>query len=356
MKLVGLIIIIIQNATNIIMNDITFSWTYSKYDPFGYERDGHSITQMTNATIYEMPIFEYNALNNDFKNRVQMANGTKRVVKDTPFDVWNGCVFIDIDYKNWVKDNQQSFIAPITILNNTFKYLCDNYTHNVYYGELSRSGCGFHYIFYYDCERSREQFDYYSKLTRMIVERTFEQCNYGEIIHHKKVFDTCTNSFCQICYITRNNEMFNQCCDGKITEYEDIIIQHPNKHKQYETHYSKQKKWNYQLKERNDDIKKVEYINHYERWRLFNSLSMIFDDDNDLRNEWERCARMIPQQNGHTTNYYINCPYSINDWNRNKTKDEYVDIKLLAKFGYDVTMTRKAIIYVEDLIALLEQQ
>ena len=77
-------------------------------------------------------------------------------------------------------------------------------------------------------------------------------------------------------------------------------------------------------------------IGEFSKGHKYNSeYGYYYDDEDLLRNEWEKCARMLPEGNKHTTNYYINFPWK-GDWARNRTGNEYVDTELLKKFGYDV--------------------
>ena len=66
------------------------------------------------------------------------------------------------------------------------------------------------------------------------------------------------------------------------------------------------------------------------------SLSKLCGEDEDkLKELWTICAKRIPEQNNHTTNYYINAPWKL-DWARNRfTKANEVSINhgLLKKFN-----------------------
>ena len=70
----------------------------------------------------------------------------------------------------------------------------------------------------------------------------------------------------------------------------------------------------------------------------FRTLSGTLDDDFifiTLKEEWIKCAKLIPEEHNHTTEYYINAPYKL-DWNDSLTENEYCDKDLLKMFGYEV--------------------
>lgn len=334
------------------LKQIKFSHVWSAFDPYGYATQEHRITRMNVIPINEMHAFSQDDWNIGFKNRIQMSDCNHRVVKTTTIDNWNNCIFIDIDYKKYVKENPNKVISPTIILYDVFSYMQQYFSHNLYYGELSRSNFGFHFIFYYDCERSQNSFEYYTRYTRRIVEFAFEQCNYSDIIHYNGVLDDCTKSFCQCCYLTRNEELFNEQCTGILFEYPYISVESvENKTIQHKTYTNN--KYTFQVKHKDDTIQHVEYINHYERWRLFNSLAMLYVDDNELQTEWVRCAKMMQENYDHNTQYYINAPYT-NDWYRRLQRNEYVDVDLLKQFGYTISITPKPTILIEDLMRFLK--
>ena len=135
-------------------------------------------------------------------------------------------------------------------------------------------------------------------------------------------------------YISNIDCIFNYKCNGKTTcEYPKIKKpkkQKPKTSPNVETHY----KFCYRV------TPKPEYIDHHQRWCLFCSLAKVFDNE-ELKDEWTKCAKLIPEQNGHTTSYYIKRPYE-SDWF--DKLDEYKDVcnlKLLYMFGYYVRQVYK---------------
>lgn len=338
-----------------ITDEIKFNWGWSKFDPIGYEDKERKryITPMSIVTIEQMRKFNKEEWEDGWKNRIQMSVSPQRVIKETPYELWNGCIFIDIDYKNWVKGNPDKIIDPklmLIVLNN---HLEKNYWANYYYSELSRSNYGFHFLFYYDCERTEERFKYYTEFTRKIIDETFYSCGYYPILHYEGVFDDCTKSFCQMCYLTNNNAYINYRCNGRLVNYKEIEVVSDISPSIKKKSTPKQKgDWFFEVKKKK--VGRVDYIDHYDRWRLFESLSRLFEGE-ELKKEWEYCARLIPEVNGHNTQYYIDCPYKINDWDFKKNGDEYVDTELLKKFGYEVKMKQKIRINQKELFKIMEK-
>ena len=338
-----------------ITDEVKFNWVWSKYDPIGYEdrERKRSITPMSVVSFEQMNKFNKEEWEDGWKNRIQMSINPQRVIKGTPYEYWNGCIFVDIDYKNWVKNNPDKVIDPKLILLLITNHLETTYCYNFYSSELSRSNYGFHFLFYYDCERTEERFYYYTEYTRLIIDEAFNSCGYYPILNYQGVFDDCTKSYCQMCYLTKNNAYVNYKCNGRLVKYEKIKVVgksiKKNEGKEKSTKISVGD-WFFQVNKQ--EVEQVEYIDHYNRWKLFEGLSRLFEGE-QLKNEWEYCARLIPEENGHNTQYYLDCPYKVNDWNYIKKGDEYVDKKLLKKFGYDVKVFPRKKISYENLINYL---
>ena len=95
----------------------------------------------------------------------------------------------------------------------------------------------------------------------------------------------------------------------------------------------------YEVRGISDDIT-APYIDHHERWTLFRSLVHLFGDTDELWKQWERCAKLIPERNGHNAKYYIEVPRKEN-WLRG---DGPLSIKMLRNFGYDVVRVNKYVV------------
>ncbi len=265
------------------------------------------------------------------------------------FEYWNGCVFEDIDYKKWIthweNKDKSKIIEPNKILFDVTVYLKQKYMNNFMFSEMSRSGKGFHFMYYFDCPKTEYNWYLYKATAVAMTKDAFKQCGYNDILNFDEVYDDCSFSPVQMIFITKNKILLNSMCDGQLMYYPNLNIERIQ-HKPKDindkpiityTNRSSNDDWNIEIEK--FDVDNVKYISHTVRWQLFCSLSRIYKD-NELRQEWERCALMIPPANGHTTEYYMRVPYTL-DWNRNLTGNEYCDKELLKQFGYNVKFIKK---------------
>jgi len=282
--------------------------------------------------------------------RMLCFNSGTRQTKDLQnWSCWNGCVYVDVDYKNYLTKNIDA-PSPSKVFTDIWNYLVDNHSDHFYYGELSRSKKGFHFIFYMETDYpTEERREHLNLMANAVIIKAFNECGYKKAIEYKeivhgvethKVLDTCTNSPYQLCYITGYGKI-NEKCQGdwriNTNGLEDIIEDIKNKYK----HNKKTNKdidcvYKSKLLKTNE-IQSVPYIEHLVRRNLFKSLSTIFSGDK-LKEEWIRCAKLIPEQHGHTTQYYIDAPYKL-DWNDSLSDNEFCDKDLLRMFGYEVQIT-----------------
>lgn len=281
---------------------------------------------------------------NELVRMLCFNSGIRQTKELQNWNCWNGCVYVDVDYKNYLKTHENA-TEPATVFCDVWNYLVNNYSDHFYYGEFSRTKKGFHYIFYMETDYpTEERREYLNLIANATIIKAFIECGYKEAIEYKeikngvetnKVLDTCTNSPYQICYITGCGKINDRCKgDWKLSTFglDEIIERLKEKHtKKHKTdsdcvYKSKLLKVN--------KVQSVPYIEHLVRRNLFKSLSTLFSGD-ELKNEWIKCAKMIPEEHGHTTEYYINVPYKL-DWNESLTDNEYCDKDLLRMFGYEV--------------------
>lgn len=265
------------------------------------------------------------------------------------WNCWNGCVYVDVDYKNYLNTHEDA-TKPSKVFSDVWNYLVEHFSDHFYYGEISKSKKDFHFIFYMETDYpTEERREHLNLMANAAIIKAFTECGYKEAIEYheiingiiaKKVLDTCTNSPYQICYITGCGKINDKCQgDWKISTkgLDDIIENLKNKYKHIKkidkdidcVYKSKLLKMN--------QVQSVPYIEHLVRRSLFKSLSTIFSGDK-LKEEWTRCAMLIPEDHGHTTEYYINAPYKL-DWNDSLSDNEFCDKDLLRMFGYEVQIT-----------------
>lgn len=264
---------------------------------------------------------------------------------------WNQCIFEDIDYKDYIELHKDSYIEPLAIYERLWNWLYNNYKDIIYYGELSKSKKGFHFIFFFNVQRTKNNRLMCKSLTNFIIHKAFEECGYKDIIEANGVYDNCTNSFYQPCFLTKNNYKMNNECTGKGSD--KIILENyysikniyekldKKKYVKKESNNQNKDKWLIEYEESEDIIYKGKYLNHHERWNLFDYLSGLCGNDEDkLYEEWVNCARQLPEGNGHDTNFYINEPYK-NHWDKKRDSNNYIDAELLKQFGYNIKFINK---------------
>ena len=124
------------------------------------------------------------------RRRCQLCDCGYRATNDnSDIKVWNQCQYEDIDYKNWIyycknylKDESR-IIKPDVIYVNVVNEIIKNWSEILYYYELSRSGQGFHFIFYFDIERTKENWKKTKNISHAIIKQAFINCGYSEIIN-----------------------------------------------------------------------------------------------------------------------------------------------------------------------------
>jgi len=289
--------------------------------------------------------------------------GYRMGVEDCDYKYWNQCTVEDIDYKLYIQSHD-TYVEPIEVYNNVWNWLIDNYSDISYYSEMSRSKKGFHFIFYFDVDRTYNNWMMCKAMSIWVIKKAFKECGYEEAITYNKVWDSHSSTLYQPIFLTKINCNFNNNCSGKCKEiamsnYYDIK-------REYDLMYEKAcniekkksnntKNDNVNNKESYDtsrdkweisfdfdfDNNEVEYLDHTQRWLLFCSLSgLCGNDDEKLKSLWCECAAKIPEMNGHTKEYYRKCPY-INDWNRKRTGKEYIDKNLLNMFNININFKVK---------------
>lgn len=307
-----------------------------KYNYCKYNRDFNDPKGGTKMKVQ----YYYNIPAPDDKEsvRVQTFDCGYRVTKETlDYSNWNQVIYKDIDYKFYYWNNKE--ITPIDLYVKLVNKFEADYPDIYLGGEISRHNESFHFFFGFDCDRTELNRNFYNEFVNKIIIKVFIELELKHIIEYPKVFDTCTDSIYQLCYITKNHWTQNPKWTGKIdikpkkdyskNEFKkecgllesDIDIYYYGKH----------------------EVDSVEYIDHHQRWHLFISLAMVFKDDEDrLKDEWNYCAELIPEENNHTKTYYHNLPWKL-DWAKEfyKTESGYLDKELLDKFGYIVEIRKK---------------
>ena len=289
------------------------------------------------------------------KNEVQLSTSLTFLNKDREdkYRCWNGSISKDIDAKKYYNQDPEQYNIDYAkkVYYEVRNYLLKNYCNNFYYCEVSRSRKGYHFLFYFNCDKTEDNFKYYNKLCDYIIKEAFYETGYGEIIDYHGVLDDCTNSVCQRLYITKYDYLFNDNCTGELikTKHDDELereltlekIKEAKKQMEiierrqaYEKRLSEGLAYNVHI-EKTGNYKNM-YIEHHTRYLLFKSLYYFFKDN--IKEVWNEAVEHIPEENGHTLNYYKNCPFR-NDWFQrleDGTAKNGYNRQILEDFGYKV--------------------
>lgn len=284
-------------------------------------------------------------------NFIQMCNSGSRMTKDTKDEsCWDGCTFEDIDYKKYMASHGDAQ-DPQDLMGEIIQWLHRNCEDIFYYYEMSKSKKGFHFIFYFNVKKTEHVRNMCKAISIWAIKKAFYSCGYRDVIDYPGVCDTCTNSLYQACFITKNMSHIYKDCKGDPTnivnknkysiekEYNSIFIPSTIHNSNINAH--DRSDWDIEWS-RTDDTSTIDtYLQHVDRWKLFNSLSGLCGNDEDkLKEEWFYCANRMVEDNGHDVMYYREAPW-INDWDSSRTGEEYIDKDLLEKFGYTIKFKDK---------------
>ena len=268
---------------------------------------------------------------------IKMSNCTYRMdMVNYDYDNWNQCVAIDIDYKVAI---DKFNIDPLEIYTNVTKWLVDN-SSSFLYGELSRSGNGFHFLFNSNVPKNEDGSKALMCLADLITKQAFINCGYSKIIYYPHVFDSCIKSLAQGIYLTGNYPIINDNFDNEFyldyKKYEDqlIPILASLKYNSLESlaNYNDDKLGNLsiisysKLCDEIDNITTNYVPRRNGRWILFNELYSTlvhigeFSDDK-LREVWEKLINRF-NLTEHSLSYYYNEPYK-GDWNKKKQTKKF---------------------------------
>lgn len=156
------------------------------------------------------------------------------------------------------------------------------------------------------------------------------------------ILDKNTNNINRLRYMSYDNQIYIKPIDAEIEPYTKCFIKRDLKCQDSTKSVSKiLGPSGYDIEWTRDEADAEDiYIEHSERWRLFNALSRITKDDEEFKKEWEYCCGHILEQNGHTLQYYKDL-FDNTDWKSKLTGNEYIDKELLGHFGYKIKFQPK---------------
>ena len=118
------------------------------------------------------------------------------------FDYWNNVTFTDIDTKNYFKDKNIS-ININKLHEHIHRQAMLDYPNNYVCSYVTASGLGFRIIWYWDCDKSNDNFDKCAMLTDEYARNIFYSFGdaFKEMIDYDGVLDKCADSCLQCMYL-----------------------------------------------------------------------------------------------------------------------------------------------------------
>ena len=126
-----------------------------------------------------------------------------RMTKSTlNFDYWNNVTFTDIDTKNYFKDKNVS-ININKLHEHIHRQAIIDYPNNYVCSYVTASGLGFRIIWYWGCDKSKDNFDKCAVLTDKYARNIFYSFGdaFKEMIDYDGVLDKCSKSSLQCMYL-----------------------------------------------------------------------------------------------------------------------------------------------------------
>lgn len=266
-------------------------------------------------------------------------NGYRVTHENLNFGEWNGFTFIDIDSKLFYK-NVRSFDVN-KLLDAIYKEAQYRFNYNFYAIHLSNSKLGYRIFWYWDCERTEENFKKCCVLTELYTKEIFY--SFGDearaIIDYKegksKVLDSCSRSVFQGTYITENKIYFSDFINddnfGRCV-LDDINIKDIYKITVEKTDVKQSEHCNI-INIEDVDKNNIKYFPHSHRRCIYEALIVLFKDKKKVDEEWNRICELLPEQNGHDKRFYINEP-DKNDWFNKINNNIKHSLSWLDTFGY----------------------
>ena len=247
---------------------------------------------------------------------------------------WNGCVYSDIDSKHYY--NECKPFDADKLRNGLHDYLLIYYNFNYLGLQTSNSGTGYHILFYFDVEKSEENFKKCAQRVKEIVAEAFSNIGAKEIFEWPKVADNCSMSPYQGIYLTNKPWLWGNSDQPGFGSFEDIETYELEKERIKVSDVQADGSKLFELKSYTPIIKSVSYKDHHQRWAIYDALIAVFKDREKVDSEWVKIANTLPEKNAHTHSFYLDEPKRNRWFERYKTGD-YVKVARLEEFGYSFT-------------------
>lgn len=288
------------------------------------------------------------------RNIIQRFNNTTQFTlkENVPYSKWNGIIFADLDLGHSktfllkidaVKDNDGKIVSYNKEKNNTFyealyEILSNIIPNNFYMIEHSSSGIGVHIMFYYDVEKTEENFIKCAEFSKRILLDKISNNEYGIIEDFniiireyegvQKVLDPIIERAYQKCYITGIDWHINEFINGDITIDELDKIEIKKRVKDISS---------YDIVSFNINSNKKWLTDHNERFFLYTALKKSTRSEAELNTYWYEICKHFELYKDYTYKKFCN------EFNYNGIKAEEGRIEILKKYGIEVDKSKNHI-------------
>lgn len=276
---------------------------------------------------------------------MQIYSNGYRVTNDNENPAeWNGVTMVDFDSKHFYR-NVRKF--DVDKLKKAFADVASTaypYYNNFYAIYKSYSNEGYRILFYWDCERTADNF---KKCAILSEKYTKEICymignDAKTIVDYKngkeKTIDDCAKSSKQGIYVTLDEPVYSIMMDKSFfgeCDIDDVQIRDTYKMAAIKKISSPQHDEVLNVTINDVDKDKIQYFPHVNRWCIYDALIVVYKDKVNVDEQWKRIADLIPEENGHTHSFYQKEP-DRNKWYERFNDKVYHNISWLEIFGYDV--------------------
>ncbi len=201
---------------------------------FNYHPEGLNTVRCKTGTEVKIVSFEdlnpSKTLIKENEAWIQMFPSGYRESNDTiDWSKWNGCVFVDIDAKNILGKDDKAKEKVTEITPKLHYFLWSSYPQNYLFTQVSNSGSSWHFVFYFNCEKTFINFKKAATYANELIADIFKRQDAQYIIDAKGVMDYCNKKFVQPLYISHypiyKTELISSSDWGRCNELEDVVVQ-----------------------------------------------------------------------------------------------------------------------------------
>jgi len=270
-------------------------------------------------------------------------NGYRVTTSNLKGSDWNGITFADVDTKLYIEKGGNINIPKLyDAIHNVASFM---YSDNYYCTYISPSGKGFRILWYWECDRTVDNFKKCAVLTERYVRDIFY--SFGDkgkevidfTVGHSRVLDRCSKSIMQGLFISANMDIkysdFTECNGYGTCYLDDISLEETYGVLNVVSLNGKVKQADHVKSIRRDDVDKdnIPYYPHHFRRCIYEALIVLFEEKEKVDEQWNYISELIPEKNGHTHDFYKHEP-NKNKWYDRFNKNIIHSLTWLDKFGY----------------------